>query len=436
VNVDFNPSLKQDEFFESFDDSRYSEVLYGGAAGGGKSYILWGLLILKCVEYPGIRVGLGRHTLVEIKKNTITSFYEVYKNLNLPPDYYKYNPIEGKITFKNGSEIIFYELRYLPSDPNYDRFGGALLTFAAIEEAGGVEEKGKLILQSRCGRWKNDEYSIKPKLFMTCNPSMNFLYTDFYRPYQKGELEDFRKYIPALLTDNPYRPKDYQENLEKTLNEEAKSRLLRGEWDFDGDKSRLLKYEEILDIYNGNSLDSGAYYLSADIAFTSDKCIILLWQGLTVKEIIHYDGDAPEQEIIRLRDKYNINPHNIVYDADGVGHYLKGKLRQAKAFVNNSQPIKVQGSKQNFDHLKSQVYWKLAEKIKDGSVKVADNNLKEELIQELYEIKSQPLETLDGKLKLVRKKDVHAVIGRSPDISDAMAYRMIFEIKGAVRRPF
>jgi phage terminase large subunit len=432
--MDFAPSQKQYEFLQAFKDPNYLEVLYGGAAGGGKSFILWWLMFKECVKHPTIRIGLARHTLTEIKKNTITTFYELMQFLGIPREFYKYNSIDGKITFQNGSEIIFYELRYLPSDPNYDRFGGALLTFGCIEEGGGVEAKGKAIFQSRLGRWKNDEFNIRPKLMMTCNPTVNFLYSDFYRPFKNEELETFRCYIPAKLTDNPYRPEHYERNLSLTLDAQSKSRLLEGEWDFDGDKTRLLKYEQVLQMYDVPSRyeSKGDYFISADIAFSGDKCIIVLWKGLDIVEINHYKGGEPEKEILKIRDKYNVSPRNIVYDADGVGKYLKAKLRGAYDFINNSTPI----NKENYDNIKSQVYFKLAEVIADGGIKCLDLNLKDDLIQEVYEIRSQPLETIDGKLKLIKKKEVSATIGRSPDISDALAYRMVFEIKGVYRRPF
>ena len=430
MNGRFKPTIKQWEFLESFDDPNIREVLYGGSAGGGKSYVLWALMIIKSHEFPGIRIGLARNTLADIKRNTMATFWEVVNDWQVDKRTFKYNPIEGHIKFSNGSIIQLFELRYLPSDPNYDRFGGALFTFGCIEEAAGVELKGKDVFKSRLGRWKNSEYGINGKLLMTCNPGVNFLYTDFYQPWKKGELETWRKYIPAKLSDNPFLSEDYRNNLE-SLDPASRSRLLDGEWDFDHDKSRLLKYEEVLGLYDIRNEPTGDYFISADIAFTSDKCIILLWQGLTVLEIIHYEGDNPDTELLNLRDKYNVAPNRIVYDSDGVGKFLKGKLRGSVAFINNARPL----GKENYDNLKSQVYFKLAEKIKSGEVKVNDSKLKDELIQEVYEIKSQPLDTLDGKLKLVKKKDISKSIGRSPDISDAMAYRMYFELK-SYKRPF
>lgn len=432
--IEFSPTVKQDEFFEAFDDSSLLEIGYGGAAGGGKSYILWALMIIKCVEHPGIRVGLARNTLADIKTNTITSFFEVYKNLGLPEEFYNYNSQAGKITFGNGSMIQFYELRYLPNDPDYVRISGALLTFGCIEEAQGCDQKGKLMFQSRLGRYMNKETGITPKLLMTFNPGMNFLYQDFYLPWVNDDMPNFRKFISAKLSDNKYIGDHYRRNLELTMDEVSKSRLLEGEWDFDSDKTRLLLYNDVLDLYDYPSAYAphGDYYISADIAFTGDKSIILLWRGLDIIKVIHYTGEEPEKAIIALRDEYKVNPRNIVYDSDGVGKYLKGKLRYSYDFINNGKPL----NGGNFDHIKSQVYFKLADNVKNGLIKVMDETLKEDLIQEVYEIKSQPLETIEGKLKVIRKKDVMKALGRSPDISDAMAYRMVFEIKKKVARPF
>ena len=109
------------------------------------------LITIKCLQYEGIRVGLCRNELTTLKKTTVvTLISEVFPNFGLVRDeHYNYNQIEGKITFYNGSEIVFQELRHIPSDPNYTRLGGLLLTFAVIDEAGETEAKGKEILQSR-----------------------------------------------------------------------------------------------------------------------------------------------------------------------------------------------------------------------------------------------------------------------------------------------
>lgn len=431
---EFRPTVKQDHMFNQFGNSNRLEIMFGGAAGGGKSFALWSLFILKAIEFPGIVIGLARQTLTQIKQNSIATFYEVCSSLGINETHYKYNDIKGKITFYNGSVIQFFELRFLPTDPFYDRFGGALLTFGGIEEAAGVEVKGKEIFSSRLGRWMNDKYNIPPHLFITTNPGTNFVYSDFYIPWLNGTLEEHRYYIPATLNDNKYQSKFYADSLYKRLNKENADRLLNGDWNFDGDTARLMNYNSISDIFILEDYNNipGEMYLSADIAFTGDRCIILLWKGLTVFKIISYGGGEPEIEIERLCKEWNIKGENVCYDSDGVGKYLKKKLPKAYDIINNSRAL----YDENYDNLKTQLNFKLAEYINNGKVKCSDLSLKEDMIQELYEIKSPPLEDVNGKLKIVSKKEVKKVIGRSPDISDAMSFRMVFEIKKPVVRPF
>lgn len=430
----FSPTKPQHELFQTFGNQSILEILYGGAAGGGKSYAVWALAIMMANKYPDIRIGLARNTLVTIKKNSMSTFYEVVRNLGIPEDYYTYNEQKGEITFVNKSQIIFFELQYLPSDPNYDRFGGSLLTFGIIEEAAGCDNRGKQVFSSRLGRWMNDVYDIPAHLYMTTNPGRNFVFTDFYNPWTRGELAAHRRFIPAKLHDNTYQPKNYAESLKTRLDGANAKRLLDGDWNSDDDETRLCTYENVTNVFNVNPKfePTGEYYITADIAMTSDKCMILLWKGLTIIKTIHYTGQEAEKEIESLTAQYKVNPKNVVYDADGVGKYLIAKLREAKDFINNSRAL----YQENYENLKTQCYFKLAELINEGKIKCLDNKFYDEAVQELYEIKSRPLAEVNGKLQMVSKKDVKAVIGRSPDISDAMAFRMWFEIKRKVVCPF
>lgn len=444
MNKDFKPTLQQHKLFKTFGNQAILEVLYGGAAGGGKSYGLWSLIILKALEYNGIRIGLARQTLSQIKNNTMSTFYEVANDFGLLDTHYNYNENKGQIKFYNGSIIQFFELRYLPSDPFYDRFGGALLTFGVIEEAAGCDAKGKEVFSSRLGRWMNDIYNIPPHLYLSTNPGTNFVYSDFYIPYTKNILESFRRYIPAKLNDNKYQSKYYADALLKRLGEANAKRLLRGEWNFDDDSTRLMLYENINLIFDYPKLykPRGEMYLTADIAFTGDRCIIILWQGLDIIKIYNYIGELkegtkdeyirdPEKELVKLAELHKVKQHHIAYDADGVGKYLKANLPRSYDIINNSKPVR----DENYANLKAQLNFKLADLINEGRIKCMDDSFKELQIQELYEIKSPPLETVDGKLKIVPKSEVKKIIGRSPDIADAMAFRMIFELRPPAEVP-
>ena len=434
MEINFTPSLKQDLIFEYFDDEETTEVLYGGAAAGGKSYGATALAVIKCLQFPNIRVGLARNELTTLKKTTVVSLFEVINNWGLKIDeHYRYNSTSGEITFSNGSKIVLLELRYLPSDPNYTRLGGQLLTFAIIDEAGEVDEKGKQILQSRLGRWLNGELSIKPFLLMTCNPSKNFLYRDFYLPTQDNVLPEHKKFITALVLDNPFITDVYVNNLHKTLSNTDKERLINGNWDYENSPDALMDYETILNIfvdeYTPN--EKSRNYISADIAFTSDKCVIMVWDDLTLIDII-VNPEGKVEDVIRNKAKeLKIPPQNISYDADGVGKYLMNYLKGSKDIINNSKAI----GGENYDNLKTQLYFKMAEVINKGDLKVLKTKHQNVIIDELLQVKHKPSDTV-GKISMVSKGEVKRMLGHSPDFSDAMAYRMIFEIKKAPVKTF
>jgi phage terminase large subunit len=378
-------------------------------------------------------VGLARNELTTLKKTTMISFMEVLNDWGLNDNHYKYNSTTGEVKFSNGSSVVLMELSYIPSDPNYTRLGGQLLTFGCIDEAGELDERGKQIFQSRLGRWKNNETGIKPFLLMTCNPSKNFLYRDFYIPYNDNTLPSHRKFIQALITDNPFISDSYRQNLENTLTPIDKQRLIYGNWDYDSDPNSLMEYETILSIFTNKKpdIEKPKRYISADIAFTSDNAVIMIWEDLTLVQIIVNPEDKIEDVIREKAKEYAVPPGNISYDADGVGKYLMNYLKGAKAINNNSKAI----DGENYQNLKTQLYFKLAEMINQGKLKVVKSQYDEKIIEELQEVKHQPTDKV-GKIQMVDKGQVKRTLGRSPDFSDALAYRMIFELKKAPTRNF
>lgn len=427
MEINFSPTLKQHMLFQYFDDLQTTEVLYGGAASGGKSYGICALMIIKALQYPNIRIGLARNEFTTLKRTTLVSLFEVLNNWGFQPnDDYIYNQQSNEIKFKNESKIILIELSYNPSDPLFQRINGQLLTFACVDEAGEVPEKGKQILQSRLGRWKNKSNNIKPILYMTCNPSKNFLYQQFYKLDLDGILPDYKKYIKAVITDNPFMDISYRENLYRTLSISDKERLINGNWDYNDDPTCLLEFPDINNIFIDEEtvIDNPTYYISADIAFTSDNAVILIWKENIIIEIIT-NPVSIETSIKEKQKQYGVKSHNVSYDSDGVGKYLMNYLPNAKGIVNNGKAL----NEENYINLKTQLYFKLSELIRRGNIGIVGNlQYKSKIIEELSVIKHKPSST-DGKIQLISKSEVKQLIGRSPDFTDAMAYKMIFNLK-------
>jgi hypothetical protein len=432
MQINFKPTQKQNNVFDYFNDDITTEVAYGGSLASGKTYLIASLLVMKCLQHPGIRIGLAREHLTILKKTTLTSIFEVISDWKLTKDHYNYNSSSGEIKFFNNSVIVLIELAYNPSDPLYTRLGGLLLTFGCIDEGGETDQKGKEIFQSRLGRWRNDKLGVKAFLLITCNPSKNWIYRDFYQCAKDGNLPGHRQFIQALPEDNPYLPIGYIENLSKTLTLNERRRLLLGEWEVGDEEESLFKSNDINYLFDRSiSLDEDmTMRMSCDIAFTSDKCIFVIWKGLTVVKIVEKNKSEDKTTVDTIKDlarTWGIRADNISFDADGVGKYIREYLPSAKEIHNGGKAIKNDG----YINLKTELYFKLSEIVGAGTMKIEDISYRNEIIEELSVIKHKSRHSMN-KLELISKSDMKKVLGHSPDIADALAYGMIFLLKNSI----
>ena len=421
---------KQENAIYYLKDSTTKELIYGGAAGGGKSAlgVLW--LIEQCQAYPGTRWLMGRSKLKALKETTLNTFFELTTDLKLS-DQYNYNGQAGVIYWNNGSEILLKDLYSYPSDPNFDSLGSLEVTGAFIDECNQVTYKAWQIVKSRI-RYKLKKYNIHPKLLGTCNPSKNWVYAQFYLKDKNGTIDNDKKFIQSLPTDNPNLPKSYLESL-LSLDENSKQRLYYGNWEYDNDPAKLIDFEKIQNIFTNSFIEDGEKYISADIArFGSDKMVIFVWSGFKVIDMMTM-GKSSITEIVQLiRDlayKHKVPLTNIIADEDGVGGGVVDMLN-CKGFVNNSKAMLVENQIVQYQNLKTQCYFKLAEMIQAGLIYVDCNEstIIDDITKELEQVKRDKIDS-DGKLCIVSKEAVKKLIGRSPDYSDALMMRMYFCFK-------
>ena len=341
--------------------------------------------------------------------------------------HYNFNAGSNIITFWNGSEVMLKDLFHYPSDPNYDSLGSLEITFAFIDECNQITEKAKAILSSRL-RYKLDDYNLIPKTLMTCNPAKNWVYHQFYLPNKNNILTNHRKFIQSLVSDNKNISRHYADQLSK-LDEISKQRLLFGNWEYDDSEDKLIEYNAILNIFDYKEIEDGDKYITADIArFGKDKTVIIYWNGLKAEQFKVLDTNTIVEAanvIQELQRKEGVKLSNIIVDDDGVGGGVKDILR-CKPFQNNGKVI----NGENYQNLKTQCYYKLAEVINSGKLFVNPNSpkMKEDIIQELEQVRRFNIDK-DSKLALLPKEKVKTVLGRSPDFSDALMMRMWYELK-------
>ena len=409
---------KQGQALKYLTDKTTTEVLYGGAAGGGKSYLGCAWIIWLCMEYDGIRTLIGRSKLTALKTTTLNTFFEVCKQWGLSADIIK---------FYNKSEVMLKDLFAYPSDRNFDSLGSLEITAAFVDECSQITEKAKQILGSRI-RYKLDKFGLTPKMLLTCNPSKEWVYSKFYKPYKENKLPEHRKFIQSLVTDNKHVSKHYAEQLNK-LDDISKQRLLFGNWEYDDSEDKLINYDAILAAFENETAVLGDMYITADIArYGKDKTVIMLWNGLRVQQIVTMDVNSVTEAANKIKElqlRYSIPLANICVDEDGIGGGVKDILR-CKGFVNNSKPLKGE----NYANLKTQCYYTLADRVNKSMIYIQTENIQIQnlIVQELEQVRRKNFDK-DGKLQLIGKDEVKTSIGRSPDYSDALMMRMIYELK-------
>jgi phage terminase large subunit len=334
---------------------------------------------------------MGRAILKTLKESTLLTFFKVCKDFGLKfNEDYKYNSIDGTIKFlKLGSEVHLKDLFAYPSDPEFDELGSTEYTGAFIDEASQIKDKAYQIVTSRI-RYKLDEFKLIPKILTCSNPCKNFLYRDFYKPYKDGTLPSYRRFVPALATDNPFISLYYIENLKK-LDKKSKERLLYGNFEYDDDPTILFEYDKILDIFTNPEIEERDKYISVDVArFGEDKTVIMVWRGHYIIKIISFNKKSTEyteNQINQLAEFHQVPKSNIIVDEDGIGGGVVDHLK-CKGFINNSKAK--EGNKQyNFMNLKSQCYFKLAELVNLGKIGCCpiEGEIKSRIIEDLEQIK-------------------------------------------------
>jgi hypothetical protein len=406
-------------------DSPVRVVLFGGAAGGSKSFLGCAWQIMRRIKYAGSRGLIGRSKLDTLKKTTLNTFFEVAAMFGLRSGvHYTFNGQSNIIYFENGSEIILKDLFAYPSDPNFDSLGSLEITDFFIDEVAQVSERAVSVVRSRV-RYKLNEFGLQPKGLMTCNPSKGWLYNKIYKPWVEGVLDPKFAFVPALPGDNPKLPESYLEEL-ASLPEQLRKRLLDGDWDYDESIDVMFKTDDVLRCFR-NELLSGEKRITADIArLGQDRTVIGVWDGLTlidIRVLTRVDITVTIEAIRELMAAHKVSLKSVLVDEDGIGGGVKD-IMKCLGFVNGSKATQPQ-----YMNLKSECYYKLADLIEKGKVTMlVANDYKDKIAAELDMIRRENVDK-DGKLAVTPKDKIKLRHGISPDFADMLMMRAYFELK-------
>ena len=230
-------NLKITEKQELFMNSEAFETLFGGAAGGGKSYgQLIDALVYACT-YSNSKQIIFRRTFPDLERSIIRTSLELY-----PREIASYNSSKHTWTFQNGSIIDF---GYIDNENDVYQYMSSEYDVIRFDELTHFTEYMYVYMISRCrganGYPKRIKSSTNPG-----NVGHVWVKERFIDIGKAGEVHECRLetgqtttrlFIPSFVTDNIYLMKqdpDYVKRLD-ALPEKERRALKEGNWDiFDG----------------------------------------------------------------------------------------------------------------------------------------------------------------------------------------------------------
>jgi phage terminase large subunit len=443
MSPDLTISEVQNLAMEEFNDPQVVSIVFGGGAGGGKSFLLGLLVALACKKYPGTRWGLARKELKSLKQTTLaTLISKVHRTLGISENDYKLNLLDSTMEYSNGSSILLLDLTAKPSDPEMESLGSLELTGAFVDEVGEVNKKSYDILSSRVNRWMNQEYGLTGKVVASCNPSPGFVRQDYYDKYDQlgggrmqrwkngsvyvnGERKDaYSVYIRSTVLDNPFIDGNYVEGL-KRLPPQEKKRLLDGDWNYMDEDDSLFPMVLIdkMTVFAIPEPENEKFnkYIGVDPSDSGkDETIFTLVEnGVIVEQIETKSPQGKDDAIgfyiagklINFAEKYGFSKplaKNITIEGNGVGASLRDALRILGWNVN----VYIASLQTRNDG-----YYQFMLDADEGRIKLLNTVI--EAGQLIRQLTAHRYDLDTGKPRITRKKELRQLLGRSPDHADS-----------------
>ena len=236
---------------EEFLSARERDVLYGGAAGGGKSFALLADPLRYChnSNHRGLLLRRTLDELTELIDKSRQLYVKAFPGA-------KFRESKSTWHFPSGATIWF---TYLDKDKDVTRFQGQAFNWIGSDEI--TQYPTPYVWDYLRSRLRTTDPELQQHLYMRCtaNPGgvggwwVKKTYIDGTpenKPFPAFDIETkkdfvwppghekagqplfFRKFVPARLTDNPHLMADGQyEAMLRSLPDVERRRLLEGDWD-------------------------------------------------------------------------------------------------------------------------------------------------------------------------------------------------------------
>jgi hypothetical protein len=333
--------------------STATEILFGGAAGSGKSYFMRALAIILCALIPGLNVYLFRRIFDDLIKNHMegTGGFPVMLAPLIRSGHVKI--VEQEIRFWNGSRIF---LCHCEHEKHRFKYQGAEIHVLLLDEATMFTEVIYRFLRGRMRapnlpipQWAIDFFEEKfgvslqakiPLALLGSNPGnighqwVKSSFIDGAQPFDvrrmsKTEGGMLRQYIPARLEDNPHiDAEDYEGKLQGLGSPELVKAMRHGDWNIVAGAFFDILFEERHKLPSFTPPPHWTRYRSLD--WGSAKPFSVGWWCVAEPEWVKFsDGKErmlPAGAIVRYREWYGCEK-----DADGRSKPDKGLRLSSEA---------------------------------------------------------------------------------------------------------
>lgn len=408
-------------------------ILYGGAKGGGKTVYLCRWAVLKCAQFPGNKVFLGRRRAIDFKNTTLETFVRY-----VDPGLYRINKNEKRIYLPwcNG-QIDYGGL----DDPQViDKFNSAEYGAIGIDQAEEVDRDQLASLVGTLRHTLPDGTHPDFQVLLTANPAECFLKYDFIEHPKQGNLQTgagHHVFIKALHTDNPFLPADYIPNLKEQLKHRPKllKAYIEGIWDNLAAVDILIQPSWV-EICKANRWPVDAVarrrVIYCDVARQGDdECVTYGLEAIDkmaksrifFEHIQGYTDNLADLGDFLIATRRKTNSMLLGLDAVGIGAGVFDYIRRKKDDDGNPEPVFgfIGGSTElpepvarKYTNLKSWVWHAGADDIRDGKVCLPDDTV---LTSQLLWQKTIIVSEI--RSRVLTKKELKDTHKQSPDRGEA-----------------
>lgn len=333
VIIDYNLNPKQRAFIES---DGIDEVCYGGAAGGGKTFIQCYDALRYALKYEGSAQLVLRRTFPELERNIAREMRKMFPDKSVC----KYNETKHLWTFRNGSVI---ELGYLAKPSDVYNYQGMEVHVVRVDEATHLPYSSIEYLRTRIR--SVDDYP-KGMRFST-NPGgighmwVKQRFVDPVPPFHifRGGDNLKRLYLPASVYDNKVLMEQdpaYVKRLEAMQDPVQREMLLNGNWNIAAGAffAEFNRKDHVVEPFNVIKNEGVQLYRSIDYGLDMLSC---MWYAVLPRSRFNPNGSVFVYRELNAKDKTVAEAARLIREATPPQEYIVATYAPPDVITNRDR---------------------------------------------------------------------------------------------------